>query len=41
MEDNKISLQRYRDNKVETVELKDDGSGHGGANKEHAACSCA
>lgn len=36
MEDNKISLQTYQDNKTETVDLKDDGSGHGGANKEHA-----
>jgi hypothetical protein len=36
MEENRISLQTYGENKVETVDLTDDGSGHGGANKEHA-----
>jgi hypothetical protein len=36
MEENKISLQVYQGNQVETADLKDDGSGHGGANKEHA-----
>jgi predicted dehydrogenase len=36
VEENKISLQTYSGNTVETYDVKDDGSGHGGANKEHA-----
>lgn len=35
-EDNKIHLQTFADKKTETAELTDDGSGHGGANKDHA-----
>lgn len=36
MEDNAISLLTYRGGAVEKADLKDDGSGHGGANREHA-----
>lgn len=36
LEDNKISVQNKMDDTEETFDLKDDGSGHGGANRTHA-----
>lgn len=36
LEDNEIHLHNKLSDKIETFKLKDDGSGHGGANRTHA-----